>query len=95
MKPSFANDPAAPIINIIIIITTTLLAIAFYTLRERKLLGYLQYRKGPNKPTIAALTIPITDAGKLFSKQEKLTTLTNIKHYYIAPAIIIILALLL
>ena len=85
----------APIMNIIIIITTALLAIAFYTLRERKLLGYLQYRKGPNKPTIAALTIPIADAGKLFSKQEKLTTLTNIKHYYVAPAIIIILALLL
>jgi len=74
---------------------STLLAIAFYTLRERKLLGYIQYRKGPNKPRILALAVPIGDARKLFLKEEKTTTISNIKYYSGAPIIIISLSLLL
>jgi len=31
----------------------------------------IQYRKGPNKPRLIALTIPIADAIKLFTKEEK------------------------
>lgn len=77
------------------IILSALLAIAFYTLRERKFLGYIQYRKGPNKPRILALTIPIADAAKLFSKENKNTLSVNNKYYFITPTIIIFLALLL
>jgi len=40
------------------VILSALLAIDFYTLRERKFLGYMQYRKGPNKPRILAIIIP-------------------------------------
>jgi len=59
------------IINLIIVMLSAIVAIAFYTLRERKFLEYLQYRKGPNKPNIIALIMPITYAAKLFQKEEK------------------------
>ena len=81
--------------NILIIIISALLAIAFYTLRERKFIGYIQYRKGPNKPTLMALTVPLRDANKLFLKEEKNITIINIKYHAWAPSIIIILSLLL
>lgn len=68
------------IVSLIIIIISALLAIAFYTLRERKLSGCVQHRKGPNKPTIIGLTIPLADANKLFLKQEKGAIWANIKY---------------
>jgi len=79
--------------NLLLVIFSALLAIAFYTLRERKFLGYIQYRKGPNKPTFIALTIPIADAIKLFTKEEKPSILSNSKFFIISPMTIIILAL--
>jgi len=81
------------IINLILIIFLALLAIAFYTLRERKFLGYVQYRKGPNKPMLIALTIPIADAIKLFTKEEKSSILSNSKFFIISLIIIIVLTL--
>jgi len=56
---------------------------------------YLNHRKGPNKPRIMAMAVPIGDAGKLFSKEEKLIIRTNKKHYSLCPITIIILSLLL
>jgi len=38
------------IFNLIIIIISALIAIAFYTLTERKFIGDMQFRKGTNKP---------------------------------------------
>ena len=81
------------IISLILIILSALLAIAFFTLRERKFLGYIQYRKGPNKPRLIALTVPIADAIKLFTKEEKFSISSNSKFFIISPIIIIILAL--
>jgi len=71
-----------------------LIAIAFYTLRERKLLGYMQYRKGPNKPSIIGIAVPLADANKLFLKEEKSIILSNTKYLFGAPIVIITLSLL-
>lgn len=54
-----------------------LLAIAFYTLLERKVLGYIQLRKGPNKVGIAGLPQPLADAVKLFTKEQTKPSLMN------------------
>ena len=56
-------------ISIIVSLVSALLAIAFYTLLERKALGYFQLRKGPNKVGIAGLPQPFADALKLFFKE--------------------------
>lgn len=53
----------------IILVLCVLLAVAFYTLFERKLLGYSQTRVGPNKVSVAGLMQPLGDAAKLVAKK--------------------------
>jgi NADH-ubiquinone oxidoreductase chain 1 len=72
-----------------------LLAIAFYTLIERKFLGYFQLRKGPNKVILIGIPQPFADAIKLFTKEQTNPTPANISPYILAPILGLILALIL
>jgi len=45
-----------------------LISVAFFTLIERKVLGYIMLRRGPNSPSLAGLLIPFADAIKLLGK---------------------------
>jgi NADH-ubiquinone oxidoreductase chain 1 len=83
------------LISILLSYILALIAIAFYTLIERKFLGYFQTRKGPNKPGLIGLPVPFADAIKLFVKEQAKPTVANRLPFIFAPILSLSLALLL
>nr|QGZ09943.1 NADH dehydrogenase subunit 1 [Eisenia nordenskioldi nordenskioldi] len=81
--------------SIIMSVVLALLAMAFYTLMERKFLGYFHLRKGPNKVGVMGLPQPFADAIKLFVKEQANPTPSNQMPFLLAPTMGLILSLLL
>nr|UYX57271.1 NADH dehydrogenase subunit 1 [Rhipicephalus linnaei]UYX57284.1 NADH dehydrogenase subunit 1 [Rhipicephalus linnaei] len=76
------------------LILMVLLSIAFFTLMERKFLGYCHIRKGPNKTGIMGLLQPISDALKLFSKEMNKMYYMNKFIQIISPLIMILMMMM-
>nr|ALO76223.1 NADH deshydrogenase subunit 1 [Pleophylla sp. PLE01] len=83
------------LVSSLILIICVLVGVAFLTLLERKTLGYIQLRKGPNKVGFMGIPQPFSDAIKLFSKEQTYPLMSNFNIYYMSPVFNLFLSLLL
>nr|YP_010697735.1 NADH dehydrogenase subunit 1 [Teredorus anhuiensis]WCF76533.1 NADH dehydrogenase subunit 1 [Teredorus anhuiensis] len=81
------------ILNFFLIILTVLLSVAFLTLLELKVLGYIQFRSGSNKVGILGVLQPFGDAIKLFTEEQFSTYFSNYIYYDFSPVFSLFLVL--
>ena len=82
------------LIKIIIVVVPLLLGVAYLTLAERKVIGYIQVRLGPNRVGFKGSLQPIADAIKLMFKEVIIPTNANRFLFLAAPVLAFVPALL-
>ena len=73
------------ILEILIIVVPLLIAVAYFTLAERKVIASIQRRRGPNVVGMWGLLQPLADGLKLLVKESVLPSNANLLIFIIAP----------
>ena len=82
------------LLKILSIIIPLLISVAYFTIAERKLMGIIQRRKGPNVIGFIGLLQPLADGLKLFAKETILPSNSNLFVFLFAPALTFTLSLI-
>jgi NADH-quinone oxidoreductase subunit H len=81
------------LVKVLIVFTVILLIVAYMTLMERKVLGRMQVRFGPNRVGPFGLLQPVADGIKLFFKEDIIVPHANRIIYILAPGVLVTTAL--
>lgn len=82
------------LLKILSVIVVVLISVAYFTLAERKIMGTIQRRKGPNVIGFQGLLQPLADGLKLFVKETILPSNANKALFLLAPMLTFGLSLL-
>lgn len=86
-------DTIITLIQIVIIVAPLMICVAYLTYAERKIIGYMQVRLGPNRVGPKGWGQPIADAVKLMFKEIIVPSNANVFLFFIAPILAIAPAL--
>jgi NADH-quinone oxidoreductase subunit H len=82
------------ILKTIIIILPLLISVAYFTIAERKIMGSIQIRKGPNTIGFFGLLQPLSDGAKLFSKEIIILSSSDEFIFLLAPLMSLFLSIM-
>ena len=82
------------ILKIISIVIPLLISVAYFTIAERKFMGSIQRRRGPNVIGFLGLLQPLADGLKLFVKETIVPSNSNVFIFFLAPVLTFILSLI-
>ena len=82
------------LIKILIIIVPLLISVAYFTLAERKILGTIQRRRGPNVIGVYGLLQPLSDGFKLLVKETVMPSSSNKFIFILSPIITFVISLI-
>jgi len=81
-------------LKILIIIVPLLISVAYFTLAERKILGAIQRRRGPNVIGAYGLLQPLSDGFKLLVKETVIPSISNKFLFVLSPIITFVISLM-
>ena len=82
------------VLKILSIVVPVLISVAYFTLAERKIMGSIQRRRGPNVVGYLGLMQPLADGLKLFAKETVWPSNANTLLFLIAPLLTFILSIM-
>jgi NADH-quinone oxidoreductase subunit H len=82
------------LLKILSIVIPLLIAVAYFTIAERKIMGAIQRRRGPNVIGFIGLLQPLADGLKLFAKETTLPTSADTVIFLLAPGLSFVLSLI-
>ena len=91
---SLTTGPIVSLLLILIVLVPVLLSVAFITILERKVMGQMQRRIGPNVVGYYGVLQPFADALKLVVKEQIIPAQSNKALFFLAPMISLVFSLL-